>query len=125
MIAGRAARWRNLGPGWLVTAAFIGPGTVTSATVAGARFGTALLWALLFSTAGVLETRDGGKSWRSANKGMLNDYLPDPQAEWGHDPHFVTLCPAQPDHVWQQNHSGVFYSDDGAANWRKVSALLM
>ncbi|MGH7571922.1 MAG: Nramp family divalent metal transporter [Gemmatimonadota bacterium] len=39
-----------MGPGWLVTAAFIGPGTVTSATIAGARFGTALLWALLFST---------------------------------------------------------------------------
>ncbi len=54
MIAGRAARWRNLGPGWLVTAAFIGPGTVTSATVAGARFGTALLWALLFSTAATI-----------------------------------------------------------------------
>jgi photosystem II stability/assembly factor-like uncharacterized protein len=74
------------------------------------------------STAGVLETTDGGKSWRGRNKGMLNDYLPDPAAEWGHDPHYVTLCPGQPDHVWQQNHSGVFYSADGAATWKKVSA---
>ena len=73
------------------------------------------------STAGVLETLDGGRSWRGRNRGMLNDYLPDPAAEWGHDPHFVTLCPGQPDHVWQQNHSGVFYSDDGAATWRRVS----
>lgn len=73
------------------------------------------------STAGVLETLDGGKTWRSRNQGMLNDYLPDPAAEWGHDPHFVTLCPAQPDHVWQQNHSGVFYSADGASTWQKVS----
>ncbi|MBW3535952.1 MAG: Nramp family divalent metal transporter [Gemmatimonadetes bacterium] len=40
---------RGGGPGWLVAAAFIGPGTVTTATLAGARFGTALLWALLFS----------------------------------------------------------------------------
>jgi len=39
-----------LGPGWLVAAAFIGPGTVTTATLAGAGYGTALLWALLFST---------------------------------------------------------------------------
>ncbi|HVJ16406.1 MAG TPA: hypothetical protein VM686_13285, partial [Polyangiaceae bacterium] len=60
------------------------------------------------STAGVLETRDGGRTWHGKNRGMLNDYLPDPAAEWGHDPHFVTLCPAQPEHVWQQNHSGVF-----------------
>ncbi|MBA3540909.1 MAG: hypothetical protein H0T79_14955 [Deltaproteobacteria bacterium] len=37
------------------------------------------------------------------------------------DPHFVTRCPAQPEHVWQQNHSGVFYSSDGAATWKRVS----
>jgi photosystem II stability/assembly factor-like uncharacterized protein len=73
------------------------------------------------STAGVLETLDGGKTWRGRNRGMRNDYLPDPAAEWGHDPHFVTLCAAQPEHVWQQNHSGVFYSSDGAQTWNKVS----
>jgi Mn2+/Fe2+ NRAMP family transporter len=33
-----------------VAAAFIGPGTVTTATLAGARYGGDLLWALLFST---------------------------------------------------------------------------
>jgi len=32
-----------------VTAAFIGPGTVTTASIAGARYGFSLLWALLFS----------------------------------------------------------------------------
>jgi photosystem II stability/assembly factor-like uncharacterized protein len=52
---------------------------------------------------------------------MLNDYLPDPAADWGHDPHFIAQCPAEPDHVWQQNHSGVFYSSDGARTWNKVS----
>lgn len=38
-----------LGPAVLVTAAFIGPGTVVSASLAGANFGYALLWALVFS----------------------------------------------------------------------------
>jgi manganese transport protein len=43
-------KWRiTLGPGWLVTAAFVGPGTVTTASVAGAKFGYTLLWAILFS----------------------------------------------------------------------------
>jgi photosystem II stability/assembly factor-like uncharacterized protein len=74
------------------------------------------------STAGILETTDGGKSWRGRNVGMTNDYLPDPAAEWGHDAHHVELCPGQPDHVWQQNHCGVFYSSDGAATWSDVSA---
>lgn len=48
----RAAR--AVGPGALVAAAFVGPGTVTSATVAGARFGTTLLWALTFSVIATL-----------------------------------------------------------------------
>lgn len=45
---------RNLGPGLLVTAAFIGPGTVTTATVAGAGFGYALGWAIAFSVVATL-----------------------------------------------------------------------
>lgn len=40
---------RNLGPGILVSAAFIGPGTVTVCTLAGVDFGYSLLWALLIS----------------------------------------------------------------------------
>jgi len=73
------------------------------------------------STAGVIETTDGGKSWHSRNKGMLNDYMPNPESDWCHDPHFVTNCAKQPEYFWQQNHFGVFYSDDGANSWRKVS----
>ena len=45
-----AARRRfTFGPGILVTAAFIGPGTVTTASQAGAGFGYALAWALAFA----------------------------------------------------------------------------
>lgn len=73
------------------------------------------------SSAGVIETTDGGKTWAGRNKGMRMDYLPDPEAKWGHDPHFITACPAQPDYLWQQNHCGVFYSEDGAQTWAKMS----
>nr|WP_232805896.1 Nramp family divalent metal transporter [Salegentibacter maritimus] len=38
-----------MGPGILVSAAFIGPGTVTVCTLAGVEFGYSLLWALLLS----------------------------------------------------------------------------
>ena len=74
------------------------------------------------STAGVIETRDGGATWRPRNKGMSMDHHPDPNAEWGHDTHLIELCAGAPEHVWQQNHAGVFYSDNGAESWRKVSA---
>jgi len=43
-------RFRAIGPGALTAAAFIGPGTVTTATLAGAGYGYALVWALVFAT---------------------------------------------------------------------------
>lgn len=43
-------RLKNIGPGALIAAAFIGPGTVTACTLEGANFGYTLLWALLFAT---------------------------------------------------------------------------
>ena len=43
-------RLRNIGPGAFVVAAFIGPGTVTTCTLAGANFGFGLLWAIVFAT---------------------------------------------------------------------------
>ncbi len=46
------------GPGFLVTAAFIGPGTVVTASRAGAGYGTALLWAVLFSVVATVVLQD-------------------------------------------------------------------
>ncbi|MCP2605035.1 Nramp family divalent metal transporter [Candidatus Aminicenantes bacterium AH-873-B07] len=40
----------SFGPGFLITAAFIGPGTVTTCSLAGAKFGYSLIYALLFAT---------------------------------------------------------------------------
>jgi len=45
-----AERLKDIGPAALVTAAFIGPGTLTTCTIAGASFEYSLLWGLLFST---------------------------------------------------------------------------
>jgi len=41
--------FKNIGPGPLVAAAFIGPGTVTLCTIAGVNFGFGLLWAMVLS----------------------------------------------------------------------------
>ena len=40
---------KNIGPGPLIAAAFIGPGTVTVCTLAGVGFGFAMLWAMTLS----------------------------------------------------------------------------
>ncbi|MDQ7039760.1 MAG: divalent metal cation transporter [Rhodothermus sp.] len=43
-------RWTSILLGAVLTAAFIGPGTVTTAAAAGAGYGLTLLWTLAFST---------------------------------------------------------------------------
>ena len=41
-------KWiNNIGPGPLIAAAFIGPGTVTLCSIAGLNFGYSLLWTLV------------------------------------------------------------------------------
>ena len=43
-------KWiNNIGPGPLIAAAFIGPGTVTLCSIAGLDFGFSLLWTLVLS----------------------------------------------------------------------------
>lgn len=43
-------RLKNIGPGAIVVAAFIGPGTITVCSTSGASYGYTLLWVLLFAT---------------------------------------------------------------------------
>ncbi len=48
----------SVGPGILIVGSFIGPGTLTSATRAGASFGYDLLWTIAFSVIAVLVTQE-------------------------------------------------------------------
>lgn len=73
------------------------------------------------SCAGVFETKDGGASWQAKNKGLVAAYLPKPDAEVGHDPHRMLLCKANPNVIWQQNHCGIFRTENGGENWKIVS----
>lgn len=60
-------RLRSIGPGLLVTAAFIGPGTVTTASTAGAGFGYALLWTIVFAVAATIVLQE-----MSARLGLIS-----------------------------------------------------
>jgi len=42
-------KFKDIGPGVLVAAGFIGPGTITTCNISGASFGGTLLWAMFFS----------------------------------------------------------------------------
>lgn len=45
----RAGLRSRFGPGLIISASFIGPGTITTSTVTGASYGYALAWAIVFS----------------------------------------------------------------------------
>ncbi len=72
------------------------------------------------SGGGIFETIDGGTDWRPLNRGVEAEFLPEPDAEFGHDPHCVRLHPAQPDRVYQQNHCGFYVLDRPAETWERV-----
>jgi hypothetical protein len=73
------------------------------------------------SCAGIFETTDGGVQWRPKNNGLKAAYLPNPQAEVGHDPHSLKIHPIHSDILWQQNHCGIYYSKDQGSHWKDVS----
>ncbi len=60
-------RMRRFGPGLVVTAAFIGPGTITTASIAGAQFGFSLLWAIVFAVVATLVLQE-----MSARLGLIS-----------------------------------------------------
>lgn len=73
------------------------------------------------SVAGVFESVNGGKTWEPKNKGLTADFLPDPFAEVGQDPHLLVACESNPDYLWQQNHCGIFKSENAGELWEDVS----
>lgn len=73
------------------------------------------------SVGGVFESYDGGQTWAGKNSGLKACYLPNPAAEYGHDPHFLLMSPSNPDVWWQQNHCGIFRTANGGQQWDDIS----
>jgi photosystem II stability/assembly factor-like uncharacterized protein len=71
------------------------------------------------SAAGVFRT-DDGESWTPANQGTAADFLPDPWVEVGQCVHKLLLHPGRAGRLWQQNHCGVYRSDDRGESWERL-----
>ncbi len=72
------------------------------------------------SSGGVFESTDRGASFRPLNRGVAADFSPDPNLEFGHDPHCVRLHPLQPDRLYQQNHCGIYRLDRPSETWERI-----
>lgn len=72
------------------------------------------------SGGGVFDSRDAGATWTPLNRGCDADFLPDPDAPYGHDPHCLRVHPAVRDVVYQQNHCGIYRLDRAASRWERI-----
>jgi photosystem II stability/assembly factor-like uncharacterized protein len=78
------------------------------------------------SSAGVFHTGDGGATWEPRNRGTRADFNPEDQRypEFGQCVHSLVLAPDGSDRLYQQNHCGMYRSDDGGKVWSSIEAGL-
>lgn len=76
------------------------------------------------SAVGVFHTADGGATWEARNAGVRAVGSPDEYPETGQCVHKFGMHPDRPEVLYQQNHSGVYRSDDGGVHWADINAGL-
>jgi hypothetical protein len=72
------------------------------------------------SSGGVFESVDKGSDWKPLNAGSLATFFPDPNPEFGQDPHCVRMHPMDPDILYQQNHCGIYRMDRREGRWVRI-----
>ncbi len=73
------------------------------------------------SAGGVYRTDDDCRSWLPINAGVRADFLPENLPVAGQCVHSVRLHPAETDRLYQQNHCGLYRSDNRGENWIEIS----
>ena len=83
------------------------------------------IWVAI-SAAGVFYSEDGGASWELRNKGTRADFAPEGQRypEFGQCVHCLVRAPGGGNRLYQQNHCGMYRSDDGGRSWISIEAGL-
>jgi len=73
------------------------------------------------SAAGTFATEDGGKTWEPRNKNVLADFQPDKFPVAGQCVHHLEAHTSTPIVLYQQNHCGVYRSDNEGHDWIDIS----
>ncbi len=73
------------------------------------------------SAAGGFRSDDDGKTWSPKNKGVRTDFQPVKFPEVGQCVHRMAMSAKDPDKLYQQNHCGIYRSDDAGDTWQDIS----
>ena len=79
---------------------------------------------IAISAAGTFRTDDAGTTWRSMNRGLRSEGIPNPHAEVGHCVHRIAMHPQRPHVLFMQKHWDVMRSDDAGESWHEISGNL-
>ena len=72
------------------------------------------------SAVGVFRTDDGGKTWAPKNRGV-RVIIPDEKTpEIGYCVHALAQDRDDPDVIWQQNHRGMYRTENGGDSWTSI-----
>ena len=111
-------RGHGSGPKWSPGAGGMGLHTILLDRKNPARMYVAI------SAAGAFRTDDGARTWKPINRGLMSQYIPDPNAEVGHCVHRIAMHPSRPDVLFMQKHWDVLRSDNAGELWQEVSGNL-
>ncbi len=73
------------------------------------------------SAVGAFETRDGGRTWETRNRGVRAEFHPDRYPDFGQCVHKLVMAADGGEHLYQQNHCGVYRSSDGGLQWEEIT----
>jgi BNR/Asp-box repeat len=76
------------------------------------------------SAVGAFETQDGGATWELRNKGVRADFYPDKYPEFGQCVHKLVMAADGGEHLYQQNHCGVYRTSNGGVQWEEITTGL-
>ncbi len=72
------------------------------------------------SAVGVFRSDDAGETWQTRNDGVRVIIEDQDHKDIGFCVHALAQDPDAPDHIWRQEHTGMFRSRDGGDTWQAI-----